>query len=627
MFNKIKKNMNMNIKPNKTNKIMILLLSLFLILLNESNNIVYADDIKNVKNGQLKIIPEKITYKYDGIGETEIKSWNNESKQMDKPIKLSEEIIKSIFGNNETTEVTLNYGYLLNRENLKVNTETILNEGLLITDSNVFISVKKNNKLTIGNGSNNEHGIFGIMGVNKNTVIHFINSLFYNKGETIINTENTLILYNKLSSNDDSSYLFKNGSSSITINSKNIYSITINSKNIYISDNELSSTKEYYSILFYNYSTLTLGSDKTERIIIKNNSIEGNNDVCLFYNTDDSSTTINSKNIIDISNNILSSKEEVSYLFYNYGTLTLGSDETERIIIKNNSIEGNKYVYLFYNPYNFSTTINSKNIYISNNELSSTEGDSILFNKGILKLGSDETEMLEIKENKLTGKKYVCLFYNTGDSSINSKNIIDISNNILSSKERRSYLFDNSNILTLGSNKTERIIIKNNSIEGNNDIYLFYNTYNFSTTINSKNIIDISNNILSSKEEASYLFYNYGTLTLGSDKTETIRIEDNKIEGKNNYNSLLFNITESTLNINGSNISIKNNTISGDENKNYYAICNVGTMNINLYYNNDNNPTFEISGNKTTKADKKLTAILIMKQQSNLEMVLKVKVL
>ena len=50
MFNKIKKNMNMNIKPNRTNKIMILL-SLFLILLNESNNIVYAADIKDIKNG------------------------------------------------------------------------------------------------------------------------------------------------------------------------------------------------------------------------------------------------------------------------------------------------------------------------------------------------------------------------------------------------------------------------------------------------------------------------------------------------------------------------------------------------------------------------------------------------
>ena len=112
-------------------------------------------------------------------------------------------------------------------------------------------------------------------------------------------------------------------------------------------------------------------------------------------------------------------------MFYNYGgTLNLGSNETERIIIQNNSIEGKKHVYLFYNTYNSSTTINSKKIYISNNELiSSTEEESILFNnKGILKLGSDETEMLEIKENKLTDKNYVNLFYNRSSSTtINSK--------------------------------------------------------------------------------------------------------------------------------------------------------------------------------------------------------------
>ena len=50
MFNKIKKNM--NIKPNKANKIMILL-SLFLILLNESNNIVYAMITPNKQAGKI----------------------------------------------------------------------------------------------------------------------------------------------------------------------------------------------------------------------------------------------------------------------------------------------------------------------------------------------------------------------------------------------------------------------------------------------------------------------------------------------------------------------------------------------------------------------------------------------
>ena len=52
MFNKIKKNMNMNMKPNRTNKIMILL-SLFLILLNESNNIVYAMITPNKQAGKI----------------------------------------------------------------------------------------------------------------------------------------------------------------------------------------------------------------------------------------------------------------------------------------------------------------------------------------------------------------------------------------------------------------------------------------------------------------------------------------------------------------------------------------------------------------------------------------------
>ena len=204
MFNKIKKNMNIN--SNKTNKIMILL-SLFLILLNESNNIVYATDIKDIKNGQLNITSKGITYEYDGIEETKIRIVNerkffiyfNEEEKEDeevnyKSIKLSEEIIKSISGNDET-EVTLNYGYFLNGEKvLEINTETVLNEGLLVTGNynNKYniISIIKDGKLTVGNDSNNENSLFGIIRVN---VVATGNTfLFNNLGETIINTENIL---------------------------------------------------------------------------------------------------------------------------------------------------------------------------------------------------------------------------------------------------------------------------------------------------------------------------------------------------------------------------------------------------------------------------------------------------
>ena len=83
----------------------------------------------------------------------------------------------------------------------------------------------------------------------------------------------------------------------------------------------------------------------------------------------------------------------------------------------------------------------------------------------------------------------------------------------------------------------------------------------------------------------------------------------------------MYNNYSSILNINGSNISIRNNTISKYKDENYYAIYNAGTMNINLYYNNDNNPTFEISGNKTTKADKKLTEDIYLGEDSKLNFI------
>ena len=94
------------------------------------------------------------------------------------------------------------------------------------------------------------------------------------------------------------------------------------------------------------------------------------------------------------------------------------------------------------------------------------------------------------------------------------------------------------------------------------------------------------------------MFDNSDTLTIGSNETETITIEGNKIEGESTA-YLLFNIAESTLNINGSNILIKDNIIS-----NYYVIHNKGIININLY---GDNPTFKMLENKTAEGNKKLT--------------------
>ena len=136
MFNKIKKNMNMNIKPNRTNKIMILL-SLFLILLNESNNIVYAiDNVKpydiKVENGQLKITSKGITYKYE---DEEYYAIYNEGTTINI----------NLYGNNPLFEVS---------KNKKGNIEQNIKQNEKLT-ADIYLK-NKNSELNFINNSDNE---------------------------------------------------------------------------------------------------------------------------------------------------------------------------------------------------------------------------------------------------------------------------------------------------------------------------------------------------------------------------------------------------------------------------------------------------------------------------------------
>ena len=123
--------MNMNIKPNRTNKIMILL-SLFLILLNESNNIVYA--IVNVEevNGQLKITSKEITYKYE---DEEYYAIYNEGTTINI----------NLYGNNPLFEVS---------KNKKGNIEQNIKQNEKLT-ADIYLK-NKNSKLNFINNSDNE---------------------------------------------------------------------------------------------------------------------------------------------------------------------------------------------------------------------------------------------------------------------------------------------------------------------------------------------------------------------------------------------------------------------------------------------------------------------------------------
>ena len=160
MFNKIKKNMNMNIKPNRTNKIMILL-SLFLILLNESNNIVYAiDNVKpydiKVENGQLKITSKGITYKYE---DEEYYAIYNEGTTINI----------NLYGNNPLFEVS---------KNKKGNIEQNIKQNEKLT-ADIYLK-NKNSELNFINNSDNEAIIELGNGIKGEGFITFKNENGYN---------------------------------------------------------------------------------------------------------------------------------------------------------------------------------------------------------------------------------------------------------------------------------------------------------------------------------------------------------------------------------------------------------------------------------------------------------------
>ena len=163
----------------------------------------------------------------------------------------------------------------------------------------------------------------------------------------------------------------------------------------------------------------------------------------MFYN-DKNSLKINSKNI-NIINNILHLEEKMLVMFYNFGTLNLGSNKTETIRIENNRIINNYYnSYLFYNETERDTNrtktiskIDAENIYISNNILISAIEEAILFttnlvnfNYELLNLGSNKTKTITIKDNKIKACLDSFLFNKISSITLISEEINFTNNNL-----------------------------------------------------------------------------------------------------------------------------------------------------------------------------------------------------
>ena len=161
--------------------------------------------------------------------------------------------------------------------------------------------------------------------------------------------------------------------------------------------------------------------------------------------------TINSKNI-NIINNILHLEEKMLVMFYNFGTLNLGSNKTETIRIENNKIINNYYnSYLFYNETERDTNrtktiskIDAENIYISNNILISAIEEAILFTTNLvnfnyellnldyelLNLGSNKTKTITIKDNKIKACLDSFLFNKISSITLISEEINFTNNNL-----------------------------------------------------------------------------------------------------------------------------------------------------------------------------------------------------
>ena len=369
-----------------------------------------------------------------------------------------------------------------------------------------------------------------------------------------------------------------------------------------------------YDTLFKNSGITTINTDY---ILFTGNRIYNKNNVLLFYNHDNSTLNLNGKNIAIESNDITSSKG--IFLVGNSGTMTFGSESTE-VLIFNNKVGGGDSTYLFYNHNNSELNLNGKYIIIKSNDITSSSKEAYLFyNSGAITFGSESTETLTFSENKVKGENNnAFLFYNHNNSELNlNGKKISLESNTITSLLGVTHLFGNSGTITFGSESTETLIF-NNKVSGKGIVSLFFNN-GLTLNLNGKKI-SLESNTITSLGKRAHLFGNFGTTTLGSESTEALVFNNNVVNGENHI-YLFYN--ESTLNLNGKNISITNNTISPafkfDDNEGHkYSVIfeNKKTLNIGLY---GDNPSFTLANNGMTENsnDKRVIGIAMITSDRN----------
>ena len=240
------------------------------------------------------------------------------------------------------------------------------------------------------------------------------------------------------------------------------------------------------SYLYYNlFNSITIGSSKTKTLSIIYNKIGKGKDNSLFFNSGGSIELD-----IFVFNNNVNSDNNISYssLFYNQsGTMTLGSQITDKISINNNIINSDKYSYMFYNSKGGTITFSGKNINIQNNEITPTfelsgfiDKYSIsIYNEGKISINLyGKNPSFGLSNNTTTEKTdnvFGVLMINNNELPKPSIDFINNSNNTAKIKlhhDIRSFYISNDNDIYQKANEINSVFVLKNEIGHNGSFEL-----------------------------------------------------------------------------------------------------------------------------------------------------------
>ena len=234
------------------------------------------------------------------------------------------------------------------------------------------------------------------------------------------------------------------------------------------------------SHLYYNlFNSITIGSSETKTLSIIYNKIGKGKDNSLFFNSG-GSIELNSRDIFVFNNNVNSDNNMSSSLFYNQsGTMTLGSQITDKISINNNIINSDKYSYMFYNSKGGTITFSGKNINIQDNEITPAfklsdfiDKYSIsIYNEGKISINLyGKNPSFGLFDNTTTGKTdnvLGVLMINNNELPKPSIDFVNISNRTAKIKlhhDIRSFYISNDNNIYQKVNEINSVFVLKNEI-------------------------------------------------------------------------------------------------------------------------------------------------------------------